>query len=174
MALESYFTIAAVLLSPLLAVQATKFLEKSAEKRSRRIAVYRTLMATRAQRLSPAHVEALNSIDLEFTDHGDKAIREAWKALLAHFSDRSYPENQKEQWVIRHIDLLVELLFEMGKRMGFEFDKTHIRTGIYSPQAFGDMEEEQAIVRRGVVEVLLGKRAVPIRIMQETHDDQNL
>ncbi|UYP68614.1 hypothetical protein OIU14_02445 [Thalassobacter stenotrophicus] len=167
LSLEAILTILAVLLSPLLAVQITKFLEKRGEKRARRVKIYRALMATRTQRLSPAHIEALNSIDLEFTDRGDKAVKEAWKALLAHLSDTSYPKDQNTQWALKHVDLLVELLFDMGNRLGYQFDKTHLKIAVYSPKAYGDLEEDQMMIRKGVRDLLEGRASIPVKIQQE-------
>jgi hypothetical protein len=58
----------AVLLSPVIAVQIQVWLEVFREKRSRKLSVLQTLMATRtiAARVSPEHVRALNMIDLTF------------------------------------------------------------------------------------------------------------
>jgi hypothetical protein len=58
--------VVAVLLGPILAIQAEKFLHSRRERRQRKLEVFRTLMANRAAGLSPAHVEALNRIDIEF------------------------------------------------------------------------------------------------------------
>ena len=52
----------ATLLGPIFAVQAQKWLEAGREKKARMLAIFRTLMATRAALLSQAHVEALNSV----------------------------------------------------------------------------------------------------------------
>ena len=59
--------ILATILGPILAVQAQKFLERITQSRRRRLDVFYTLVATRGTRLAPAHVEALNRIDLEFS-----------------------------------------------------------------------------------------------------------
>ncbi|MFX6755224.1 DUF6680 family protein, partial [Acinetobacter baumannii] len=55
--------IIAVLLSPVIAVQVTRYLDNKKEARERQLWVFKTLMATRALSLSPHHVEALNRID---------------------------------------------------------------------------------------------------------------
>jgi hypothetical protein len=58
--------VVATLLGPILAVQAQKWLERDRVVRDRRLQVFRTLMTTRAMNLSPAHVEALNAVPVEF------------------------------------------------------------------------------------------------------------
>ena len=48
----------ATLLGPVLAVQAQKFVERWREANERRHGVFKTLMATRAARLSPDHIRS--------------------------------------------------------------------------------------------------------------------
>ncbi|MDQ6705220.1 MAG: hypothetical protein M3Z85_04535 [Acidobacteriota bacterium] len=56
--------ISSTLLAPVLAVQVQKYLERWREESERRKKIFKTLMATRAARLAPAHIEALNLIDI--------------------------------------------------------------------------------------------------------------
>ncbi|MDO3406572.1 hypothetical protein QWI28_19100 [Citrobacter freundii] len=60
--------IAATVISPLLAIQTQKFIERYSQKKSLKIDIFKHLMATRSQsaRLSSEHVRALNMIDLAF------------------------------------------------------------------------------------------------------------
>ena len=67
MKFSEVLTILAVILGPILAVQAQKAIERWRERRNRKLWVFKTLMATRGSRLSPNHVQALNMIDLEFS-----------------------------------------------------------------------------------------------------------
>ena len=79
MSLTDALMVAAVLLAPLIAIQVSVFLEIRREKRQRRLKLFRTLMMTRAARLVPDHVNALNMIDIEFsgTDAKSKEVRAA-------------------------------------------------------------------------------------------------
>ena len=56
----------AVILGPILAVQTQKYIELIQETEKRKLHIFRTLMSTRATRLSQEHVTALNMIDIEF------------------------------------------------------------------------------------------------------------
>lgn len=67
MTIADWLMIAAVLVAPVLAVHIQRRLDQHRESRDRRLRIFHTLMATRAARTSPAHVEALNRIDLEFS-----------------------------------------------------------------------------------------------------------
>lgn len=151
--------VAAVILGPLLAIQAEKFLHRRRQHRDRKLEVFRTLMATRGSTLSPAHVEALNRIDIEFYD--EKTITDTWKTYLDHLNDRSLPP---EAWAAKLPDHLTDLLFVMGRSLGYNFDKVHIKRATYYPQGYGDIEQDQLAIRKGVLAVLKGERALPMEI----------
>src|SRR5438105_9950639 len=78
--------VCATLLGPFFAVYAQSIIERRRGIRDRRRGVFRTLMATRANIVDPAHVNALNAIDLEFEGKakGLKEVRDAWKEYRDH------------------------------------------------------------------------------------------
>lgn len=153
--------VVAVLLGPIIAVRLTRFLDDRKEVRERKLWVFKTLMATRAYTVAPAHVEALNRIDLEFKSNKkhEKKVLEAWREYLDLLGAKNL---SPEQWDVRRVDLLVELLYHMGHSLSYDFDKTQIRNGTYSPVAHGRIEEQHAAIRQGIVELMEGKRALPM------------
>jgi len=163
MTIADWLMIAAVLVGPIIAVQLTRQLDDKREVRKRKLEVFKTLMATRAYTVSWEHVVALNRIDLEFDGRNTKelAVIEAWKAYLDLLGDRNL---SPEQWGVRRIDLLVELLYNMAQVLNYDFDKIHIKNSSYSPVAHANVEEQQETMRRGLIEVLEGKRPVPMFI----------
>ena len=70
----TWITILAIILGPILAVQVQKYIENKKETRNKKMQIFKALMATRATPLYPAHVEALNMIDIEF--YNDKNVVE--------------------------------------------------------------------------------------------------
>ncbi len=86
----------ATLLGPVLAVQAQKWLEKTRAINERRNFIFRVLMATRATRLSPNHVEALNAIPVEFYSRGAKLkqIVDDWHTYLDTLENKAGLEGQ--------------------------------------------------------------------------------
>lgn len=160
-----WIMIAAVFSGPLVAVRTTRWLDDQKEVRGRKLALYKTLMATRATNLASAHVEALNVIDITFSGGGrkDRAVRLAWKALLDLLGDTTI---QPERWAELRADLMVDLLYEMGKSLGYNFDKVDLKRGIYLPGAHIEMEQEQHDVRKGLKEVLEGRRFLPIMVVK--------
>jgi len=114
----------------------------------------------------------LNRIDLEFDKNNkkEKAVIEAWKEYLDLLNNRTLTP---EQWNIKRVDLLVELLHKMALVLDYDFDKVHIKNSSYSPVAHGDMEAEQTKLRKGLIEVLDGKRDIPMKITNLPHSGKS-
>lgn len=165
MTIADWLMIAAVLSGPIIAVRLTRYLDNKKEIRDRKIGIFKTLMATRAYNVSMNHVEALNRIDLEFDSNSskDKAVIEAWKEYLDLLNNNSLPI---EQWVVKRVDLMVELLHKMAQVLDYDFDKTHIKNSSYSPKLHGDMENDQALLRKFLIELLEGKRSIPMNVLK--------
>lgn len=163
MAIADWLMILAVLLGPVIAVRLTRYLDNQKEIRERKVSIFKTLMATRAYTVSWPHVEALNRIDLEFdkSHKKEKEVIESWKEYLDLLNNSSIPI---EQWSVKRVELLVELLHKMARVLDYDFDKTHIKNSSYSPRAHGETEDQQALLRRGLIEVLDGKRPLPMSI----------
>ena len=120
---QFWWNLVAIALSPAIAVQVSEFLTRRRAARGRKVEIFRTLMVTRAERLSSEHVRALNSIDLEFTKSRgpDLAVRTAWKAYLSHLDNRD--GLSIEAWGERGIELMVELLEQMGAALHYSIDR---------------------------------------------------
>ncbi|HEY8095844.1 MAG TPA: DUF6680 family protein [Methylobacter sp.] len=163
MTISDGLMIFSVLAGPIIAVQLTRFLDNKREIRERKLQIFKTLMATRAYSTNWDHVMTLNRIDLEFDKNNkkEKAVIEAWKAYLDLLGEKNITG---EQWAIKRIDLLVELLHKMAVVLSYDFDKTHIKNSSYSPIAHGDMEDELKAIRKGLIDVLEGKRDLPMQI----------
>lgn len=159
MTLIETLTIVALIGGPIAAVQLTRFLDDQKEVRNRKLYVFKILMASRATILAPQHVEALNRVPLEFTDHSD--VMSDWHAYLDHLGNTAM---EAGRWNEKQVDLLVDMLHTMGKKVGYNFDKTEIKNGVYNPQGHGRVEQENTAVRQGLAEVFSGKRAFPITI----------
>ncbi len=161
MSLTDVLMVDAVLLAPLIAIQVSVFLETRREKRQRRLTLFRTLMMTRASRLAPDHVNALNMIDVEFSgvDAKSKRVRSAWKAYLDILNSANMPS---EVWHEKTLDLFIDLLYNIAVGVGYDFDRTHLRRNAYFPRGFGETETDQVAIRTGVRELLEGKRVLPV------------
>lgn len=162
MTVTDWLMIVAIFLGPIVAVRLTRYLDNQKEIKERKVDIFKTLMATRAYTVSWLHVEALNRIDLEFDKDQEKEVIEAWKQYHDLLKDTITPI---EQWEIKRVDFLVELLHKMAIVLGYDFDKTHIKNSSYSPRAHGDTEIQDAALRKGLIEILEGRRPVLMSII---------
>ena len=160
--LEGWLVIAAVILGPILALWAQRYSERRREEQARKLWLFRELMATRTNRLSGRHVEALNHIDLEFDPNkkADAKVLDAWKMYLDVLSYTPTEDAQRAARYEERETRFVDLLWEIGKHLGFSFNKIAIKRDAYSPIAHGELEDDQMLIRKGIVELLTGKRAL--------------
>ncbi len=163
MTISDCLMIIAVLSGPIIAVQVTRHLDNKKEERERKLGIFKALMSTRAYAISWEHVGALNRIDLEFNkkNSNEKAVIEAWKEYLDLLNNKTMAP---AQWDIKRIELLVELLHKMSLLLDYDFDKTHIKNSSYSPIAHGNTEDQQNALRKGLIEVLEGRKTIPMTI----------
>jgi hypothetical protein len=164
-------SIIAILAGPIVALRLQTRLDKRREAKDRKLKVFKTLMMHRVTPLSPYFVQALNLIDVEFDAANEKPVRDAWKVLLDHFADignltragTPLPPNTTE----KSATLATTLLLAMGKSLGYEFDEVQIKKGAYYPQGLGDVEQEQNALRRALLDLLEGKRRMPVALFED-------
>jgi len=165
----------ATLVGPVVAVQLQKYLERWREGNQRRENLFKTLMSTRAARLSLNHVAALNMIDIEFpaTRKRFKKVRSAWKAYRSHL-DESDPEDLQVRALLyaKREDLFTDLLYEMGSALEFDFDKTQIGKDVYSTVYQGKVEADQETIRTKLVEILTGRATLPMKVLDFPSDPE--
>jgi hypothetical protein len=180
MKLYEIITVFAIIAGPILAVQAEKYLQRKREDKNRRLSIFKTLMATRGSSLSFAHVEALNRIDLEFSNNKRYTkVISAWKEYFDNLGQKAETDEQLSIWIARNEELLANLLYEMGQSLGYSFDKVLIKRNIYSPVGHERTERENQLIRKGLLDVLNGDKVIPItyivdeQILQKQSDLQN-
>jgi hypothetical protein len=95
----SAVTIAAIYYGPISALKIQRKLDEEREARNRKMYIFKTLMSNRATHTSPAYVQSLNLIDVEFTaeNEKEKAVRVAWKELLDVYSNYKTISNALEK-----------------------------------------------------------------------------
>ncbi len=139
-----WLTVAAIVIGPVLALLTQRALDRLREHKNRRVQLYLTLMSTRAVGLSPAHVQALNSIDTVFGGRGDQKIRDAWQKVLEHLAT----DPATERWGERLLDLKTDLYQAIGSAVGYNYGIDYLKTRVYAPRAYVDMEQEQIHIRQ--------------------------
>jgi hypothetical protein len=165
--LESSLTIAAIIVGPIAALWIQKVLEEDRAKKDRKIRIFHALMSNRASRLSAAFVQALNGIETEF--YGDKKVIEAWRVLVDHYNSSDISDQaQVQRWTEKLGDIINDLLFEMGRSLGYDFDKVTLKRNAYYPKMWSETELEQHALRKKLLELLDGRRKLPIATFEES------
>jgi hypothetical protein len=174
----SALTIFAIFYAPIVALEVQRKADQAREQQGRKLWIFKTLMGNRARRLNANFVQAINMIDIEFTDPDEKGVRDSWKELLDHYTawGAKTPAQRKvsdDADVERSNDLLAAMLMKMGEVLGYGFDKVYIKKGFYYPEGLGSIEAEQHALRRSVLSLLSGQgMKLPVAIF--TQDFQPL
>ncbi len=143
----------ATFVGPVFAVLVTRYVDDARRIRERRLAIFRSLMATRRTYLSTEKVSALNMVEIEF--YGLESVQGAHRDVMAHINT---PALKPEEWNARHRTLLTKLLSEMAGVLGYKLQQLDMLEGGYYPQGLVNIETEQQEVRRTLIEVLSGRR----------------
>lgn len=131
-------------------------------------------MATRAARVSPDHVRALNMIDLVFygrrvlgmmrRSKSEQTVLDAWKEYHDHLSTKA-EEDALPLWNARGDELFTNLLFSIAHDVDYNFDRVQLKKGAYSPIAHGDLELEHAALRRSAIRALAGETPLKMNVV---------
>lgn len=98
--------------------------------------------------MAAPHIEALNMINLEFpVSTGFKKVRSAWKAYLTHLEEVVPDELLRGMFFARREELFVDLLYEMGTALKYDFDNTEISKDIYSTVFHGMEDADLNMIR---------------------------
>ena len=112
--------------------------------------------------------QPLNTIQIEF--HDDASVVEAYKKYIENLGGPALPPGSNDQTTRRFVDgrndAFNEMMFEIGRSLGFSFDKRDLAKYSYTPQGWVDTEAEQNAVRKLALELLLGQRGLPVSPFQ--------
>ncbi|MCB0748321.1 MAG: hypothetical protein KDC90_12745 [Ignavibacteriae bacterium] len=176
MELSNILTIIAILLAPVIAVSVGRYLASRKEERESKLWIFRTLMATRATRMSHEHIRALNMIDVSFygDDKKSKNVIESWKVYLDNLAinTEKMSEDALNHWSDKNQDLLIDLLQKMALSLDYNFDKTSIKNTSYFPRGHELQELDQLIIRKGMVELFKGSSSLPIELKFPSPTDE--
>lgn len=163
---ETWAIVAATALGPIVAVGITLWRETVREtvnaKASRRLHVFRTLMATRQVAISGDHVNAINLVEVDY--YGCDSVQEAWKKYREHLYDASKGEDQA--WREKRENLLARLLSEMGKILKYDIPAIEIYQGGYAPKGWTVREDQNNGAVKFLNDMADGKKALPVTLFE--------
>ena len=156
-------TIAAIVIGPIVALWIQRKIDEEREQLNRKRVIFKELMATRAARLSPRHVDALNAVGVEFSEGADddsKPVMDAWRLYLDHLNTGGTLRNdQIDRWTERGLELLIAMLHEMSKALQYNFDQVALRN-IYAPIAHSQHEMNERRLLQHLGEITAGTRPI--------------
>ena len=167
MNIDTWAVVFATLFGPIFAVQAQQFVAKRGEKRQRQLWLFRSLMNTRVGTLTVEHVNALNAVPLEF--HKDDEIMRKWRTYLDHLNNQ---HTALDVWGTKRVELYTDMLATMAKSLKYGFDPLQLKNEVYSPRGHAQIEDDQEIIRRGVVELIKGERTLPLEVRSIAQDPE--
>ncbi len=183
MTLSEWLMIIAILFAPLFALQVQSYLSYFGERKRRKVRNFEILMTTRGERISELHVQALNMIDIDFyglkflgknwRTKKEKNVLIAWKIYLDHLYVSGDLEGPKlETWSNKKDELFIDLLYEISKAVGYDFDKVQLNKSIYTPRAHGTQVLDNESIRQNLVQILDGKKPLPMRVVLDEENQK--
>jgi len=161
-------TIGAIVVGPVLAVQVTRKLDIKREAKERKLKVFRDITGTRGVTLDPAHVAALNVVEIDFYE--DQEVVSAYRAYIRKLNSAAPPEDQRKRFFDEQDDLFLDLIQCMGRHLGYQFDKRELQRTGYAPRGWFDDQRLQRDNALRLASLLEGGRALPISV--RTGDDK--
>ena len=114
MTINDYLTLAALIIIPIVAVVIAQWLQNRSEKRKDKMQIFKTLMTSRIYGWTPDSVNALNIIDIVFSD--DEKVRAAGKDL----NDKYRVTNPDQQHLKKIENAQYKLLEAMANSLGYK------------------------------------------------------
>jgi len=169
--LEGWLTIIAIIVGPLLAFAVQQWRDKRRERRNRKIDIFRRLLLTLKVPMAQNHVDALNSIPLEFYSHPQ--IMSAWRLYTSHLNDAAMLKADNMGWGRKKFELLVDLVGKMASALNYShIDAAALRDNIYVPQGYQDVEEQWRQIRDAWLQLLNGQRPLPMTMVGPVQVEQ--
>lgn len=161
MEIKDLINLLAILLSPIIAVLVTIWMQDRREKRGRMHWVLATVVANRHQKVAVEVVQALNSIDIVFTNNVE--VRRLWKEYM----DITEQNFEQPNIYKKLDDEYVELIDAMAKALGYGGKVSQIEIGkAYSPTGLGDQALQTQELLRHALRVFKGEQALMVAAHQ--------
>lgn len=143
-------SVIAIVVSPLVAVVVSVYLQGIRERRQQQLWTLNTLIANRSDPLTPDNIRALNLIDLIF--HKKPRVRQLWREYFDMLSNKGL--DNETGWKQRS-DKNVELITEMAGVLGYGKAISHLDVGrVYNPVGIAQQREKTVEAQEELLRVL--------------------
>ena len=156
--------IAAVLLSPVVAVLVSIWVQNRREVRTEKMRVFNALIGNRNNSIAVESVRALNMIDVVFHDAAN--VRRLWHEYYDMLSNKGL--DNELGWKQRQKKNL-EMITEMAKVLGYGNAITHLDVDrVYNPIGLENQSQKGAEIADELLRVLKGTKSVEFSPMNST------
>jgi hypothetical protein len=166
--LVDILTIIAIVVGPIAAVVITRLMDARSSAYSRKYQIFGDLIRTRAAKISPEHVSALNLVEIEF--NRSARVKSAWDRYMENLSsDTPTDQSAFNSFILRRDQLFIKLVQEIANDIGFKHvDITDMMTSNYYPRGWQNAEDEQRQLRQLLIGVFSGTRPIPIKFQDNS------
>jgi len=162
--LKDYGELISITLIPFIIWWLGSYFQDRKSKNEAKLNLFLSLMANRKSTpVSKEWVDALNKIDVVFQE--DKNVRIAWRAYYKALNQ--YQPNYSSQNAY-HLDLLAEMANSLGYR---NLKQTEIDR-YYTPQAFGNLLDNQDLLTKETLRVLSNSKAYGVAFSPEELEER--
>jgi len=140
----------AILLSPLVAVLVSTYLQNRKERRDHNLFLLGALIAIRHNPVGDETIRALNTIDVVF--HDAPSVRKLWQDYFAMLNNQGLNNPMgRQQWQKKNL----EMITEMAKVLGYGKAITALDVDrVYTPIALEERNEKNAALVDGFIRLL--------------------
>jgi len=132
-----WITVLAILLSPIIALLISMYLQTRKERKKAKMYLFSTLISTRHSPITEETVRALNMIDVLFYDK--PKVRQLWREYFEMLYNEGL--NNPLGWEQRQ-KKNIELIHEMGKCLGYGKSISHLDVErVYYPVGLGQQRD---------------------------------
>lgn len=159
MNIDTWAVVLATAAGPIGAVLITFWRESRSSLRSRRLQIFRTLMATRQIPISPEHVNSLNLIEVDF--YGCENEQKEWIVYKSHlFPAPGVVED--DAWREKKERLLANLLCQMARTLRYNIPAMDIFRGGYAPRGWQHVQNRLHEALEYVHDLATTNKALPM------------
>lgn len=159
--------IAAVLMSPVIAVVISLWIQSRTDSRKSKLHVFGTLVGNRHKPICDDNLQALHLIDVVFSRHA--RVRELWREYMNMLGEQGL--NNDPGFVVRR-QKYREMLFEMARVLGFAGTMSYVELDrVYTPEGVAREEELWATLKLEFLRVLRDTKSLAIEHKQPAAGD---
>lgn len=130
----------ALFIGPSIGIFTVRYVDFLAEKRKRKVEVFKGLFLTRGLEDTEEHLKSFNMVPVEFSEQ--KKVIKAWESLMGHYDKPEWDNPDSVQALgLQANDLRGDLLDELAKEIKIDLPEKASHKKGYIPKWIGNMQK---------------------------------